>query len=475
MKIARRTLLKAGASLLAISGAARADGLSGSVTPQIGGGAGGFDGGISVPAGGAPAFNPASLSAVKYWLDASAITGVADGGAVTAAKLADKSQFARGALATATALTYRATAGNGGRPAVEFDGSTSVAVSPAFAVASPKRVYLVVSPVAWADQKYVLDGNALDQGSIIHRAGSGNFNAVGLNNLTVVAPWTGIENGIFYLYDARFQGAASPLQVSGQVIETGTTSTGAYAAITIGAPGNQLGGFFANIRFQELIVTDGSETAPQATQIRNYLISKNQLVTRKLLLADGNSLTLGTGSTGGNTYPVQLQPLLTGGAGTWNVVNQGVGGQTTPQMDTQASGAGPQSTDTQLGFYARTVVIGWEITNDLVTNSVSAATGYANVQAFFNHRRAANAAAKLVVLTCLPRTTITGTNETSRQTINANIVANWATFADALVDAASIPLLSDPTNLTYYADGTHLTNAGYALVAAAMAPVVNAL
>jgi hypothetical protein len=79
-------------------------------------------------------------------------------------------------------------------------------------------------------------------------------------------------------------------------------------------------------------------TGPQASQIRSYLLAKYGIANRELLICDGNSLTFGTGSSpAGYDYPTQLQALLTGGATSWKLVNNGVAGQTTPAMDTRAT------------------------------------------------------------------------------------------------------------------------------------------
>jgi lysophospholipase L1-like esterase len=431
--------------------------------------------------GGTPTLTP--FSAIQYWLNAGTITGVADGSNIAASNWVDGSQSNLGALATATNAIYRATGANG-KPTVEFNGSTSVCVSPAMSVATPRRVFMVMNYLGAVasgaqDSKYIFDGGALDQGSLLFaasNAAAGGYAAIDGDTLSSgAALWAGLENRN-YLVDVVVNGASSTIQVDSQNTKTGNfTHAATYTAMTLGAPGNQLSGYFGNLQIAELILCDGTLTAAQATQIRNYLNAKYSLLTRNFLICDGNSITSGTGSTNGtNGWPVQIAPLLTGGSSKWFIQNNGVGGQTTPQMDTLASpGGGAGTTDVRLGFYTKTIVTGWEITNDIVTNNVSAATGYSNIVTFFNHRRSANAAAKLVVMTCLPRTTITGANETTRQTINSNITTNWASFADAVLDVANLTHLTDPTNATYYADGTHLTDAGYAVVAAALAPIVN--
>lgn len=63
-----------------------------------------------------------------------------------------------------------------------------------------------------------------------------------------------------------------------------------------------------------------------------------------------------------------------------------------------------------------------------------------------------------------------------RRAFNACVSANAATWgAAAVVDIDALPELGDPWDTAYYLDGTHLTRAGYAVVADAVAPVVDAL
>lgn len=426
------------------------------------------------------AFSPSSLSAVKYWIDAGKITGVTDGTNIATTNLTDQSLSALGALNTATNAVYRTNGGNG-KPAVEFNGTDSVIISPTFSVATNRREFIVLKPITYTNQHYLSDGGALDQGSLFANNGTAFGQAFAANTLGTPVPlWGGWENNVYVLIDLVTNGASSSLQVSGQTLKTGNiTAAGTKTKATLGAPGNLLGGFFGNLQVAEYIIADSTLTAPQATQIRGYLTNKHALITRKFLICDGNSLTLGTGSTGGtNGYPVQIIPLLTGGSGTWRVLNNGVGGQTTPQMDTQASTGGANTTDGYLGFYARTVVVGWEISNDIVTNNLQNAgggtTAYNNVVTFFTNRRAAGATASLVVVTCMKRTDMTAPNETARQAANASILANSATFADGVYDPTADARLNDPTNLTYFADGIHLTDAGYAIFSAGLASVINA-
>ncbi len=106
----------------------------------------------------------------------------------------------------------------------------------------------------------------------------------------------------------------------------------------------------------------------------------------------------------------------------------------------------------------------WEVTNELFAGA-SAATAYANYVAYCQARQAAGFT--VVAFTCVPR----GADadfETRRQATNALIRTNYATFATRLCDVGADATIGVPgaqNNATYYADTTHLNDAGYAIVA----------
>lgn len=103
------------------------------------------------------------------------------------------------------------------------------------------------------------------------------------------------------------------------------------------------------------------------------------------------------------------------------------------------------------------IVIVLEGTNDLGMLQDATAV-YDNLVAYCNARRAAGF--KVVIGTIPPSVFFNGVQETRRQTVNTNLRANWATFADALADFAADSRLSNNLNSTYYTDGTHWTQAG---------------
>jgi len=192
-----------------------------------------------------------------------------------------------------------------------------------------------------------------------------------------------------------------------------------------------------------------------------------------LVLFDGDSLTIGANVVDANglTYPYQtmqkLSPFL-------DSANLGLGGQFIATMLANA----PAKIDAAGRGRPRAVVAYWGGTNDISLGGYTAAQTYANTVAYGQGRQAAGF--RVAVLTMLPRTgdTIAGF-ETARQSVNASIRANWATFADALIDVGNdttIGQAGQDSNLTYYlGDGIHLNEAGYAIVAGLAATAIAGL
>lgn len=112
---------------------------------------------------------------------------------------------------------------------------------------------------------------------------------------------------------------------------------------------------------------------------------------------------------------------------------------------------------------------------DLVGEHDSAATALADMVAYAASARAAHRGAELQIVGCTitPSTACTGSDETNRVALNASILASGAW--EGHVDLATLPQLDDPTDATYYSDGTHWTAAGATAAAAALAPAIAAL
>jgi lysophospholipase L1-like esterase len=176
------------------------------------------------------------------------------------------------------------------------------------------------------------------------------------------------------------------------------------------------------------------------------------------LVFDGDSLTWGHSSKGGQTYPRQTAEGIYA-----TVYNFGVSGQGSSAMLADAV----TQVDAVYEAGKQNFVLAMIGTNDILTGGAPSTT-YNNIKAYHDGRRAAGF--KTLAFTITPRTggTDDAGHNTRRLAVNDLIRANWTTFADALVDVASDPIvgnLANTTNTTYFSDQTHFTNAGYAIIA----------
>ena len=199
---------------------------------------------------------------------------------------------------------------------------------------------------------------------------------------------------------------------------------------------------------------------------------------------DGNSLVFGVGSSGGNNLPAQVAALGPINSGL-TFTNTAVSGQTINDM--RARGA--EFVDVKYDPSKSNVLVLWEGTNSICNSP--ARTGMeaiGDMIAYVAERRAANPGWKIVLLTTIPRYYMQGVTSAvgNAQLViyNNYILANYkAMDIDAVVDVRSNPVFtyagaaSMPPEMTpYSSDGhTHLNNAGYALIAAMVAPVLRRL
>jgi len=114
-----------------------------------------------------------------------------------------------------------------------------------------------------------------------------------------------------------------------------------------------------------------------------------------------------------------------------------------------------------LAMYRKPWLVVWAGANDLATGR-TATQCYNDLVAYCQARQAAGW--NVAVLTILPRA---DGIEVLRAPVNTNIRANWATFADAVVDVAADSRIGDTGDnvLPYYYDGTHLTASGEQIIA----------
>jgi len=172
-----------------------------------------------------------------------------------------------------------------------------------------------------------------------------------------------------------------------------------------------------------------------------------------IVVCDGNSLTAGQGSTGGQTYPAQLAAEIPDCL----VVNVGIGAQNTISMISNSGDVDAYLTSIK----PPRIVIAWELRNDIHALGATPAEAVDHMEAYCLGRRTLGA--KIVVMNTTPSNGVSDTFSDEEQVaVNAELLARWPDFADAHVDLAGRPNLADPDNGTYYdADKIHITNAGY--------------
>lgn len=229
-----------------------------------------------------------------------------------------------------------------------------------------------------------------------------------------------------------------------------------------------LSGDILEIGVINLALTKAMMQQIQAYAVREYGITT---ATRKVVF-DGDSLTLGTGSSGGNTYPKQVADNYNASFYYWNL---GVFGSTTAALITRLATASycdnvainNTSADVPCIFAC---LIG---TND-INGAIDAATIIANITSIHTARKAAGF--KTIVCTIFARSAFDATEELVRAAVNADILANGATYGSAVCDLAGDARLQNPADTTYFdADGTHLNNAGYGVVASLVKAVIDTL
>lgn len=173
------------------------------------------------------------------------------------------------------------------------------------------------------------------------------------------------------------------------------------------------------------------------------------------VVCTGDSITAGNGAMFHN-YPALLDAGILAAAKTAWVKNMGVPGRTIADMLSNHSAEDAQYD----GSYSRNILMVWAGSNDLNAGTTPAVI-YADTVSYCQALRAVGY--RVAVCTTLPRI---GGAEANRLALNALIVVNWPTFADALADVASNPIMgANPPNASYYADGVHPNAAGYDLLA----------
>lgn len=202
--------------------------------------------------------------------------------------------------------------------------------------------------------------------------------------------------------------------------------------------------------------TWGKAARAMATRIERW----DRLHTPTVVVFDGNSLTA-------NIYPRLAAAQLTG-VFTW--YNTGVPGQSLGDMLVR----GPEWVDAHVAEGERSILVFWNGTIELCAWKTPA-----QILDLYRQYSAARRAAgwdRIICLSTLPfRWQDRSDIEPSRRAWNDLLRAHWREFADGFVDIAADPVigkLGTTDDLDWYIDGIHLSPAGYARVARAVAAKV---
>ncbi len=80
-----------------------------------------------------------------------------------------------------------------------------------------------------------------------------------------------------------------------------------------------------------------------------------------------------------------------------------------------------------------------------------------------------------IIVPVPPSTTFNASDEIQRGLLNGMLQSGWPGFAEAYANILSVPETNDPSNPVYYPDGTHPSNALYALWEPVMQGAVQSL
>lgn len=170
------------------------------------------------------------------------------------------------------------------------------------------------------------------------------------------------------------------------------------------------------------------------------------------IVCDGNSIT----ANGGWAEEVKTFAPFSGAG--CNIANFGVGAQSTQQMAADAAAQiDPLISPTRLN-----ILIAWELGNEIYYGA-SPVAAYAVFKAYCLARRAAGW--KVICVVPPPRRhyALTSAGDDDAQYKIKHdagrllLRQGWATFADAAIDAESVPALSDCNDRIAFPDGVHPT------------------
>lgn len=213
-----------------------------------------------------------------------------------------------------------------------------------------------------------------------------------------------------------------------------------------------------------------AEVTAMADAIHADMKATGGYAKRAAVVCDGNSLTVGY--NGQVPWTTVMQTAYDGGSVPIAVRNTAVTGQKTDQMLGLLTG--PKMLSACQYPADHRILVAWEIRNHMAVGGATAVQAVDKLQEYCVAQRALGYEKIIVCNTIADGSGDTDFTPTLQATVNAELSARYATFADYLVDLAADARLQDPNNATYYnTDKLHLVSAGYAVVADIIKPKVD--
>jgi len=340
-------------------------------------------------------------------------------------------------------------------------------------------IYLVIAPrTSWYDQTFFDLIDNTPTSIAVCTALKANMSTVG----NVAVPMARNARSGIQVIAFSSNGTSCITHVAGTTTTVGSAMTS--AAITnlgIGKTvGNKPSG--ADVFFGAVYSTGHDSTTIQATAAALRASFSITDSFTKRLVASGSSLGMGVGSTNNQTSWYQAG-FGTASLPDWELMNVAVSGETQDQAYT---GRSKMTAQYSASFSKCMAYIG-SATNDFAaavsyadqaTAEAAATTLYNNTTLPFVSALKTAGFGGVVVATTFARVALTTANftEYARLKHNQLVIAGAAANGYVVSDHAGDSRLQNSADTTYFnADGTHLTNAGYAVVASLDRPAVLSL
>lgn len=437
--------------------------------------------------------SPLEIANCELWLDASngpmtaAYADPTNGQTVTTWQ--DASGNSRHATIEAGTPTMSTTGGYNGRPGVQIGANCRMA-TPAFVTSgygNAITVFCVSKAAASLHSSTKVKMSISTATFYIANIGTTGVRGVAASGLTgftsVSGPCPSIDGIDYFSVGASAVRASTdgfgPLATSSAFTDSTAISAGSVP-FTSGKV--VIGGLTGDATYDwpgtisEILVFSRALSTSELRRVYNYLSAKYGKRTLSLL---GNSLTSGTGSTGGATQ--------TQSASGTNVPSRlmasSIGSTLSIRTDAFSGRTGAQllaNTPDFSGVYGDSVgaiALIWEGTNTIGTLK-SAQNAYESIRRVCMLRK--RFGRTVFVGTVLPNEsaayTPTAQNTAIIDKVNTMLRANYSQFADGIIDFAADSRLSNPNDTTYfYTDKTHLNNTGYQVVADLIVAAVSPL